>query len=87
MLNLLSIYGINHIDTNPTTGWNYALDHFWNIKQIEEFLIDKDKQNIVCLDVGYGNSKFHKFLEDSFGIFIVGIDWIIGFCQLFYQVV
>ena len=81
LLNLLSIYGINHIDTNPSTGWHYALDHFWLINQIEQFLIDKDKQNIVCLDIGCGNSKFHNFLEDYFGVFLIGIDRPKGFCK------
>ncbi len=81
ILELLSDYGIHHLDPDPKTGWNYALDHFWLSKQIEKFLVGRQGQNIICLDVGCGNSKFHNFLEDRFGIFIIGIDRIDGYCK------
>lgn len=81
VLKLLSNYGINHRNPNPTTGWNYMLDHVWLINQFNQYFEAKEQQYLTCLDIGCGNSKFHNFLEDHFQFSMIGIDRADGYCH------
>jgi SAM-dependent methyltransferase len=62
-------------------GWNYDLDHTWIFENIFGYLeLKVNRKDAVILDIGCGESKFHGFLEDYFGIGIIGIDRIEGLC-------
>jgi SAM-dependent methyltransferase len=62
-------------------GWNYDLDHTWIFENIFGYLESTTKKlNATILDIGCGASEFHGFLEEYFGLGIIGIDRIEGLC-------
>lgn len=73
--------GMNHLSIDSVLGWNYILDHVWLYKNAREYLVNDKLKNPTVLDVGCGNSPFHKFLENQLEINILGIDRPNGFCH------
>ena len=77
----LQEYGLNHLEETPHTGWNYALDHVWMIRELDSYFRDKELNKLVLVEVGCGKSTFHNYLEDTYNIRIIGIDRPQGFCN------
>lgn len=81
LLRKLQEYGLNHLEYIPNTGWNYALDQVWMIKELESYFRDKEPNKLILVEVGCGKSVFHNFLEDTYHTRIIGIDRPQGFCN------
>ena len=52
----------------------YQLDWTYIFEKIDYYKKNNDKNHMVILDVGCGNSMFHLFLEEYYGQGIIGID-------------
>ena len=81
LLEKLAEYGLNHLEPIANTGWNYALDQVWIVQQIENYLMRYSPEEPIILDVGCGKSIFHNFVEEHFGINVIGVDRPSGFCN------
>lgn len=84
LIKRLKRYGINHLSNKPSSGWNYALDHYWVHKKVLDYLRDKNSIPII-LDIGCGKNSFHNFLENEIGFNILGIDRPEGYCNQAYN--
>lgn len=81
LLHKLSDYGLNHLETIAHTGWNYALDQIWLLREIGDYLQRFSPSKPVIVEVGCGKSIFHNFVEEYFGLEVIGIDRPEGFCN------
>ncbi|RCK73674.1 MAG: hypothetical protein ANABAC_2747 [Anaerolineae bacterium] len=81
LLQKLSDYGLNHLEPIAHTGWNYALDQVWLLREIEDYLQRFSPSKPVIVEVGCGKSIFHNFIEEYFGLDVIGIDRPEGFCN------
>ena len=62
-------------------GWNYVLDHAWLFEKVDQY-VKSHSENLLVLDVGCGDSMLHTFLETELKMGIIGIDRMVGLCQL-----
>jgi len=51
-------------------GWNYCLDYIWIVMQCEGLF----KPGMVIIDIGCGPGAIHGYLENKYGVEIIGID-------------
>ena len=76
---LLKIFTEKSLLENKRIGWNYPLDYIYIFKKF----VDLYQPGMVVFDIGCGPSPLHMFLEELFGIEIIGIDtrqWSGGDC-------
>ncbi len=81
ILQNLKSFGINYFLGDTSLEWNCFLDYVWLTKQMDLFMENKDPHNLLFLDVGCGKSSFHNFIENRYGVFVLGIDRPEGFCH------
>ena len=52
-------------------GWNYCMDYSWIAMKCRNIAI---KSDMLIIDIGCGPGAIHGFLEDTYGVEIIGID-------------
>lgn len=55
-------------------GWNYCLDYVWLALQFEKCIEDVDVRALKIVDIGCGPGAVHGYLEDKYGVNIIGVD-------------
>jgi hypothetical protein len=81
LLRRLQEYGLKHLEEIPHTGWNYALDQVWVIKELDSYFRNKELNKLILVEVGCGKLIFNNYLEDTYNTKIIGIDRPQGFCN------
>ena len=56
---------------NKRIGWNYCMDYSWIAMQCRNLEIKSDMR---IIDIGCGPGAIHGYLENKYGIEIIGID-------------
>ena len=52
-------------------GWNYCMDYSWIAMKVRNIQMKSDMR---IIDIGCGPGAIHGFLEDTYGVEIIGID-------------
>lgn len=76
---LLKVFAEKSLLEDKRIGWNYPLDYIYVFKKFVELY----RPGMVVFDIGCGPSPLHLFVEELFGINIIGIDtrrWSAGDC-------